>query len=207
MVTGLRAVRYRLAALACSFGAALVMVGISAIAVAAEAGLPIAWLAIGGTAALVGPVLMLAGAQRTANGPSEPDAVDEEGTFAGYPLLAVPVIIGVGAAVFRFVTGGHFSQTSIVLGLAAVTAVAFRETLAARDIRRYARRLAGQQAHFRALVSRLDRRDRRPRRQPDRALAVTGRGPPVRPVRPGRPRPAVHLAAASRRRRAGRGRR
>jgi diguanylate cyclase (GGDEF)-like protein/PAS domain S-box-containing protein len=153
VVTGLRAVRYRPAALACSFGAALVLFGVSATAVVMATMLPTAWLVVGGTAAVVGPVLMLAGAYRTGDGPAEPDAVDDEGTFAGYPLLAIPVIIGVGAAVFKLATGVHFDQTSIVLGLAAVTAVAVRETLAARDIRRYARRLAGQQAHFRALVS------------------------------------------------------
>jgi diguanylate cyclase (GGDEF)-like protein/PAS domain S-box-containing protein len=153
VVTGLRAVRYRSAALACSVGAGLVMFGAGALAIAVETTLPIAWLVIGGTATLVGPVLMLAGAQRTADGPAEMDAVDEDGTFAGYPLLAVPVIIGVGAAVFRIVTGGHFGTSAIAIGLAAVGAVAIRETLAARDIRRYARRLAGQQAHFRALVA------------------------------------------------------
>jgi diguanylate cyclase (GGDEF)-like protein/PAS domain S-box-containing protein len=119
VVTGLRAVRYRSAALACSAGAGLVMFGVGALAVAVETTLPIAWLVVGGTAALVG----------------------------------VPVIIGVGAAVFRFVTGGRFGTTAVAIGLAAVSAVAIRETLAARDIRRYARRLAGQQAHFRALVA------------------------------------------------------
>ncbi len=153
VVTGLRAARYRSAALACSIGAGLVMFGVSALAIAVETTLPIAWLVIGGAAALFGPVLTLAGAQRTADGPVGPDAVDEDGTFAGYPVLAVPVIIGVGAAVFRFVAGGKFGATAIIIGLAAVSAVAVRETLAARDIRRYARRLVGQQAHFRALVA------------------------------------------------------
>src|SRR5689334_13162425 len=153
VVTGLRAVRYRSAALACSIGSGLVLFGVSTLAIVVETTLPIAWLVVGGTAALFGPVLVLAGAQRTADGPVEPDAVDEEGTFAGYPVLAVPVIIGVGAAVFRFITGGPFGATAITIGLAAVTTVAIREMLAARDIRRYARRLVGQQAHFRALVA------------------------------------------------------
>src|SRR6185312_9936971 len=53
VVTGLRAVRYRSAALACSSGAALVMFGLGTLAITVDAELPVAWLVVGGAAVLV----------------------------------------------------------------------------------------------------------------------------------------------------------
>ncbi|HYN95030.1 MAG TPA: EAL domain-containing protein, partial [Pilimelia sp.] len=56
---------------------------------------------------------------------------------AGYHLTAV----------------GGFDRTATALAVGAGALLAVREALAAGDIRRYARRLAGQEAHFRSLVA------------------------------------------------------
>ena len=47
-----------------------------------------------------------------------PDAAAE--TFAGYPVLAVPVATALTIALHHLLTGGEFDRASIVLGLVAV---------------------------------------------------------------------------------------
>jgi diguanylate cyclase (GGDEF)-like protein/PAS domain S-box-containing protein len=153
VVTGLRAAHYRRAALSCSAGAAMATVGLATMALTLPSGRVPPGLTLGAIAVLVGPILMLYGASRVDDGPAEVSAVDDEGTFSGYPILAGPVIIGLGASAFHFLTGGHFNATTVILGIAGVGAVAIREGFTAWDIRRYANRLAGQRAHFRALVA------------------------------------------------------
>jgi diguanylate cyclase (GGDEF)-like protein/PAS domain S-box-containing protein len=151
LVTGLRAVRYRPAALACSGGVTLSIAGLAGLVVAfahPTSGVAL-WLA---TAALVvGPVLAVEGARRT--GSREPDPAAADGSFAGYPLLAIPIGAALLATAYRLIRGGVPDRTAIVLGLAAVAAVAVREALAALAVRRYALRLASREAHFRCLVA------------------------------------------------------
>ena len=153
VVTGLRAARYRPAALACAGGAGLSIVGLATVAIVLGTEIPdgSAWLA---TVPLVaGPVLADLGARRAGAGPDEPDPADEDGSLAGYPLLALPVGLAVLAAAYHLLVVGMLDRISTVLGIAGVAAIGLREALAAVDVRRYARRLTAQEAHFRSLVS------------------------------------------------------
>ncbi|MEV6931966.1 EAL domain-containing protein [Dactylosporangium sp. NPDC051485] len=162
VVTGLRAVRHRPAALGCSGGAALSIVGVEGYALlllghdrtwlgapgAAPAGLVAAGLAM-----VAGPFLIAAGARRAGDGPTRPHAADEDGSFAGYPLLLVPALLAVVVSAWHLLTGGRFDETSVALGIAAFAALAVRELFVAWDIRRYAQTLAGREARFRTLVA------------------------------------------------------
>ncbi|MER7001900.1 EAL domain-containing protein [Dactylosporangium sp. NPDC000555] len=159
--TGLRAVRHRWAALGCGGGAALSIVGVDAYALLLghhrawpEApGVVVAGLVVAGLAMIAGPFLIVAGARRADDEPTRPHAADEGGSFAGYPLFIGPALLAVAVSVFHLLTGGRFDGTSVALGSAAFAALAVREFLAARDIRRYAQALAGREARFRTLVS------------------------------------------------------
>ncbi|MEV0566069.1 EAL domain-containing protein [Dactylosporangium sp. NPDC050588] len=165
VVAGLRAVRHRPAALACAGGSALSIVGLGLFTVLlAElrrpgepfgpgAGWVSAGLAVAGLALVAGPFLILAGARRADDAPTRPHAADAGGTLAGYPLLFGPALLAVAVSVTHLLTGGRFDPVAVGLGVAAAVAVACREGLAARDIRRYARTLATREAHFRALVA------------------------------------------------------
>lgn len=110
--------------------------------------------------ALVAAALLVAGAVLTGQGayraklmarPADPVRPDTH--VSAYPLLTVPAVVAAAAAAYRLVTVGEFDRMSIALGLAVIPTVVVREVLAVRDIRRYARRLVSQEAHFRSLVS------------------------------------------------------
>jgi diguanylate cyclase (GGDEF)-like protein/PAS domain S-box-containing protein len=148
-VTGMRAARHRASALACSGGAALTIVGLGAFAVTVAAAGPAAWLVVAGGATLSGPALILTGARRVDARPVPADT----GALARYPLLIVPLLIAAAATVYHFLTAGRFDGVTVLLGVLGVGVVALRETLASRDLNRYARGLAAQGAHFRALVA------------------------------------------------------
>jgi diguanylate cyclase (GGDEF)-like protein/PAS domain S-box-containing protein len=149
LITGLRAARYRTAALACSGGAVLSTAGLAGLVVAGVPSGAATWLAV--AALVAGPALTAEGARRAE--PREPNPADADGSFAGYPLLALPIGAALLATAYRLVGGGLPDRTAIVLGLTAVAALAVREALAALVIRRYAQRLAGREAHFRSLVA------------------------------------------------------
>ncbi|MET7424419.1 EAL domain-containing protein [Dactylosporangium sp. NPDC005555] len=164
VVTGLRAVRHRPAALACAGGSALCVVGLGVFTVLLADlrrhdpfGPASGWVSVGlaaaGLALVAGPFLILAGARRAGDAPTRPHAADETGTLAGYPLLIGPVLLAVAVSVVHLLTGGRFDPAAVGLGMTAAVAVALREALAARDIRRYARTLATREAHFRTLVA------------------------------------------------------
>ncbi|MEU7872338.1 EAL domain-containing protein [Dactylosporangium sp. NPDC049140] len=162
VVTGLRAVRHRPAALGCAGGAALSIVGLDVYSLLllghhrawpAAPGAVTAGLVVAGLAMVAGPFLITAGARRAGDEPTRPEAYDEGGTLAAYPLLMGPALLAVIVSAFHLLTGGRFDATSVSLGVAAFAALAVRELLAARDIRRYALRLAGREARFRTLVS------------------------------------------------------
>jgi diguanylate cyclase (GGDEF)-like protein/PAS domain S-box-containing protein len=153
-VTVLRAVAHRRAALRCGFGAIAVLLGLYFQVALIVYGSP-------GRMALVAAVLVVAGLVLTADGATEvqplypppPEARDTDIHLSGYPLLAIPALVGVLAALYHLITVGSFDRTSIVLGIAMVSVLTMRELLAVGDIRRYARRLATQEAHFRSLVA------------------------------------------------------
>jgi len=150
VVTGLRAVRHRPAALACAGGAALTIIGLAVPALGRHG---VHWLALAGAVLAAGPPLIVAGARQSAAAPATPPPPGAAGGLAAHPLLAVPVAAAIGVSAYHAVTGGRFDRVAVAVGLALVTAVAVRETLAALDVRRYAGRLAAQQARFRALVA------------------------------------------------------
>jgi diguanylate cyclase (GGDEF)-like protein/PAS domain S-box-containing protein len=152
-VTGLRAVHYRRAALACAAGAILSIAGLAGLPILLAGQSRFGWWAAAGSALIAGPVLIWTGARRAGTGPSEPGAADVDGTLAGYPLLVLPVSAAIVTAVYHFRAGGTFDRTSEYLGIAGIVAIAMREAFAALDVRRYARRLADREAHFRSLAA------------------------------------------------------
>jgi diguanylate cyclase (GGDEF)-like protein/PAS domain S-box-containing protein len=151
LVTGLRAARYRSAALACTGGAVLSIAGLAWLAVTLGGPTPGAATWLAAAALVIGPALAAEGARRT--DPNEPDPAVADGTFAGYPLLSIPVGVALLATAYRLIEGARPDRISAVLGVAAVAALAVREVLSACAIRRYALRLATREAHFRSLVS------------------------------------------------------
>ncbi|GAB3874652.1 putative bifunctional diguanylate cyclase/phosphodiesterase [Dactylosporangium cerinum] len=165
VVTGLRAVRHRPAAIACAGGSALSIVGLGVFTVLLSAlrnsddpfGPTADWVAAGlvaaGLALIAGPFLIVTGARRADDVPTSPHAADSSGTLAGYPLLIAPALLAIAVSVLHLLTGGRFDRAALGLGFAAVVAVALREALAARDIRSYARVLATREAHFKTLVA------------------------------------------------------
>lgn len=111
-------------------------------------------------AALVAAVPLVAGAVLASQGANRADLVARpvdpvraDANLSAYPLLTVPAVVATLAAAYRLVTVGEFDRTSIVLGLAVIPTLVVREVLAVKEIRRYARRLVSQEAHFRSLVS------------------------------------------------------
>jgi diguanylate cyclase (GGDEF)-like protein/PAS domain S-box-containing protein len=153
VVTGLGAVRYRPAALACAGGAILSMVGLAAFAIlidAAPSRAVLTWITM---ALLAGPILTWAGARRAGTGPRQPEGPDSAGSLAGYPLLILPAVAAMVAAAYHFLAAGAFDPISVLLGIIVVATMTTREALAAGDVRRYARRLKLQAAQFRLLVA------------------------------------------------------
>ena len=72
---------------------------------------------------------------------------------AGYPVLIIPAAMAVAVAVHRLVANEPFDRPALVLGMLGVGAVALRESLAARDAAKYARRVVQQEAQFRSLIA------------------------------------------------------
>ncbi len=83
----------------------------------------------------------------------ETPAPDAATTLAAYPVLAVPAAVAIVVAMHRLVTGGDFDRASVLLGVLCIVVIVLREALAARDVARYARRVARQEARFRTLVA------------------------------------------------------
>ncbi len=153
VVTVLRAAAHRRAAVRCGAGTVATIVGLYVQVVLLAHG-------VGGPVAVLSAVLVVVGLGLAVNGatrlePVSPGAVDpeQEKHLAGYPLLALPVAVGVIAALYHLVTVGTLDRTAMALGIAMVSVLTLRELLAVSDIRRYAGRLADQEAHFRSLVA------------------------------------------------------
>ena len=153
VLNGLRAARHRRAALLCAAGVELSLLGLAALAGLLAYHAPAGALLASAVPVGAGALLIWAGAWRADPTPSSLDAVDTDGSFAGYPVLAVPAGLAVLAAGYHLLTNGFFDRTSIVLAIGVSVSMVAREVLAVVDVRKYARRLASQEAHFRALVS------------------------------------------------------
>jgi diguanylate cyclase (GGDEF)-like protein/PAS domain S-box-containing protein len=156
IVTGMRAVRYRPAVLACCSGAVLSMTGLCATVTLFEGNASAGWLPLAALALVFGPVLCWAGALDTTArhwGPATALPARTEPGFASYPTLAVPVGAALAATGYRLVDGPPLGGVAVGLGLGVLVTVAVREFLAVLDIRGFARRIAAQEARFRSLIA------------------------------------------------------
>ncbi|MFD0747953.1 putative bifunctional diguanylate cyclase/phosphodiesterase [Phytohabitans flavus] len=152
-VTALRAARYRRAAMLCGAGAGAAVLGLAIQTMMIAYGVSDGTLLYPAALVLLGPVLVLLGAYRAdADGDLVPPA-EPETRLSGYPLLTVPALLAMLAALYHLITVGEFDHTAILIGLMVIPTVVVREIMAAADVRRYARRLVEQEAHFRSLVA------------------------------------------------------
>ncbi|WP_422770969.1 putative bifunctional diguanylate cyclase/phosphodiesterase [Plantactinospora sp. WMMC1484] len=154
IITTLRAYQHRRSAALCGTGAGLAVFGHSLIAVLIDYGAPALALPLVAVSLVAGPTLIAAGARRA--GPvAEQTAVPTEPqtNLTAYPLLTIPALLATLSALWHLIVVGSFDHTSILLGLAVIPTLVVREVLVMLDIRRYAKRLADQEAHFRSLVS------------------------------------------------------
>ncbi|MDQ0368930.1 putative bifunctional diguanylate cyclase/phosphodiesterase [Catenuloplanes indicus] len=152
VITALRVTTYRPAAWLCGTGAVAAILGLGGIVHYAYEGNP--YVLLGSTLVVAaGPLVAAAGARRSAQGPTPPPAGTPESVLSGYPVLAVPMLIALGSAVYHLLAGHTFDTRAVLLGLSIIPCVVLREILAVVDIRRYSRRLAAQEAQFRSLVS------------------------------------------------------
>ncbi|RGC69879.1 Phytochrome-like protein cph2 [Micromonospora sp. MW-13] len=98
---------------------------------------------------VVGALLTAAGVRRVAAGdPRRPG-----GPPPVWPRVSAPAAIATLAAGGHLYAHGDFTPGAILLGLAVIPPLVVRELMTATDNRRYAARLAAQEAHFRALVA------------------------------------------------------
>jgi len=153
VIIGLRAVQFRSAARACAAGAVTSTFGLATLTLVLAGTIPVEALYLAGTALVYGPLVSYATARRYAftgpvDSPSEPN-----GTFAGYPVLLLPIAMVLAAALYHLATEHTFDMISAGLGCAVVAAITAREAFGAYDVRRYTRQIARQEAHFRSLVA------------------------------------------------------
>jgi len=152
-VTALRAARYRRAAILCGAGAGTAVLGLAIQTMMIAYGVSETALLYPAALVVVGPILVLLGAYR-ADADGEIVPPDEPETrLSGYPLLTVPALLAMLAALYHLITVGEFDHTAILIGLMVIPTVVVREIMAAADVRRFARRLVEQEAHFRSLVA------------------------------------------------------
>ena len=152
VITGLRARSARRAAVACAAGVCAAVVGLDGLAFSLANNNLVGWPSFFAAFLIAAPMLAWYGARRTAT-PDEFATTDASATLAGYPVLAVPAAAAIAVALHRLITGGEFDRPSVVLGIIGIAVVALRETLAAIDVSRYARRVVAQEAQFRNLVA------------------------------------------------------
>ncbi|MDR7281174.1 putative bifunctional diguanylate cyclase/phosphodiesterase [Catenuloplanes atrovinosus] len=152
VITALRVTTYRPAAWLCGGGAVTAILGLGGVVhYAYEQN---AYVLLGSSVLVAGgPLAAAAGARLTDDGPTPAPPGTPESVLTGYPVLAVPMLIALGSAIYHVLTGHEFDTRSILIGLSIIPCVVLREILAVIDIRRYSRRLAAQEAQFRSLVS------------------------------------------------------
>ncbi len=154
LITGIRAVRYRRAAVGCAAGVTLALVGHGTLTMSSLVGWPVPALLIGSSLAATGASVIWLGARASRNSSLQAASTTPESVrHAGLPALAVPVGLAVGATLYHLVTVGYFGRYTAALGVLVIASIAVREAFSAYDMRRYARKLAGQEARFRAIVA------------------------------------------------------
>lgn len=153
LVTAIPAARRGGLVLCCGAGASLGMVGLAGLTLVCENGSPPGGPSVCAALLIAGGFLVWRGARRPIGSPVEVDPSDPAGVFAVSPLLAVPAAAALAVALHRILTGGAFDRPAIALGVLGIGALSVRETLSALDVRRYARMVSTQEAHFRSLVA------------------------------------------------------
>jgi diguanylate cyclase (GGDEF)-like protein/PAS domain S-box-containing protein len=158
-VAALRARRRWRSAVTCAAAVCLAVGGVAVLSLGlanttTSDGSP-AWPIVSSAMVAAAPILAWMGAWRAVTEPEEaqPAEAAAAGTFAGFPLLALPVAAAIAVFVYRLVGQGRFDRASIALGLAGIAALTLRETLAALDVTRHARHITTREAHFRTLVA------------------------------------------------------
>jgi diguanylate cyclase (GGDEF)-like protein/PAS domain S-box-containing protein len=152
VVAGLRTVRYQPIAVLCAVGPTLSVFGQTGLTVALDYFAWSGWVLLSGALMVVGPALTWYGIRAAESDYRRPPADDTDGSYAGYPLLALPLGAALLAAAYHVLERRPFDSISIVLTIVGVAVLALREALGSVDIRRYAAKLATQEAHFRSLV-------------------------------------------------------
>ena len=152
VVAGLRSAKKRSGGLACAGGAAASTVALAGLTLTvADEGT--AMLAAASLSLLtLAPIIAWVGVRSTDRS-DDTVPVEGEATFAGYPVLAIAAAAAMAVAVHRILAGVEFDRASVTLGVGAMAVVALRETLAAFDVSRYARRVVEQETQFRSLVA------------------------------------------------------
>ncbi|MEO3781346.1 EAL domain-containing protein [Micromonospora sp. B11E3] len=141
--------RRRPGAALCLLGAGSTQFGLLALIVLLAYRAP-AWTALAAVPALVaGALLTAAAVRRVARG----DEPRPGGPPPVWPGVSAPAGIAILAAGGHLAAHGDFGPGAILLGLAMIPPLLVRELMSAADNRRYADRLAAQEAHFRQLVS------------------------------------------------------
>ncbi|MFI7540363.1 EAL domain-containing protein [Actinoplanes sp. NPDC049599] len=154
VVAGVHAVRHRAALQWCGLGAALSLVGLTALVIgmdlAAEPNAAIAVLAAA-VAINVAAGLLWYGSVRI-----RPDArpIPPAGSdpSASFPLFALPALGSALVTVLHLINGGSLDPVSIALGTTMIVAVASREWTSAVALRRHAGHLTDQGNRLRSLV-------------------------------------------------------
>jgi diguanylate cyclase (GGDEF)-like protein len=134
----------------------LVLPGLAATAVAVGGlGLAAGICQTGPRTALAGALLMAAGVLALAlstrsvpgAGPADAEVIRRGTAYAVVPMLAMAV-----SAVYHLLRDGAFTLPGIVAGIVEGFALVARQSVALRDVRGYAGRLAEREAHFRELA-------------------------------------------------------
>lgn len=151
-VSGVHAIRHRAALQWCGPGAALSLIGLTALVIGMdyqqEPNAMIGAVA-GGFAINVAAGLMWYGSVRIRPDvrPIPPAGSDPS---AGFPLLALPILGSALVTVYHVITHGRLDTVTIVLGTVAITAVATREWVSAIALRRHADHLSGTRSRWRS---------------------------------------------------------
>lgn len=152
-VAALRAARHHWIRMFAGIGAILSILGQVSLTIALDFPIASTWVLAAGLPLVLGPSLVLIGARAVLRSPTRPIPVDDDGSLAGYPVLALPLAGALLAAGYHAIQSGGFDSTAAILAIVGVSLVAVREALATIDVRRYRARLTAQKEHYRSLFA------------------------------------------------------
>lgn len=153
-VAGVHATRHRSALQWCGPGAALSLVGLTALVVGMD--FPDEPNAATAALAAAGAINVAAGLLWHGSVRIRPDARPlppaGSGTSASLPLFALPILLSALVTAYHLINGGGLDPVSIILAVAAIAAVAAREWTSLVALRRHAHHLTDQGNRLRSLV-------------------------------------------------------